>query len=223
MQFVKIPIKQKGFLLKHLPIAELLAWIVYLLWATQYLYSRGLLISIIPLIIFIIIILYLAWYALKDIITGIIFKSSKTHHLNDHINIANISGKITQLGLRHMDIEDQGGRIVSIPYSRVVGSIIFKSYPSQSMLSHNFQLRIPVRQNTDVFQIMESLRTTILILPWSSQKKEPKIMVKEETTEFVLFNLTIYSLDETYFKKTEKYLQEQFKASVLNSYKPSET
>ncbi len=215
MQFIRLPAQQVEFFNKYLPLAELITWIIFLLWSVQYLGSRGQLITLVPFLVFIILILYLAWYSLKDITTGVIFKTGKTHHINDHISVAGITGKITAMGMRNIEIEDYSGQIVTIPYSKIVGNIMLKSYPSQSLLSHNFRMKIEADENTDIFSTIENMRTSILTLPWSSQKKEPKIIVETETEDYFTLSITIFSLDESYFKKTEKYLKEQYNGKVL--------
>lgn len=215
MQFFRLPVKQTEIAGRYLPVAELVTWIIYLLWSIQYLYNRGQLITLIPLIIFIILILYLAWFALKDVTAGVIFKTGKTHQINDHISVASITGKIAAMGLRNIEIEDYSGRIVSVPYSKIVGNVMLRAYPSQSLLSHNFKMQLELSPDTDVFQATEKIRNAILILPWSSQKKEPKVNAEEETENLAIFNITIFSLDEVYFKKTEKYLEKELGGKVL--------
>jgi small-conductance mechanosensitive channel len=215
MQFIRLPVQQIEFFNKYLPVAELIVWIIFLLWSIQYLGSRGQLITLIPFLVFIILILYLSWYSLKDITTGVIFKTGKTHHINDHISVAGITGKITAMGMRNLEIEDYSGQIVTIPYSKIVGNIMLKSYPSQSLLSHNFRMKITADENTDIFSTVENIRTSILTLPWSSQKKEPKIIIETESKDFFMLSITIFSLDESYFKKTEKILQQQFNGIII--------
>lgn len=215
MQFVRLPIHQVEFFNKYLPVAELIVWIIFLLWSIQYLGSRGQLITLVPFLVFIILILYLAWYSLKDITTGVIFKTGKTHHINDHISVAGITGRITAMGMRNIEIEDYSGQIVTIPYSKIVGNIMLKSYPSQSLLSHNFRMKIAANENTDIFRTIDNMHISILTLPWSSQKKEPKISIELETDQYYTLSITIFSLDESYFKRTEKYLQEQYKGTVI--------
>jgi small-conductance mechanosensitive channel len=215
MQFIRLPVQQVEFFNKYLPVAELIVWIIFLLWSIQYLGSRGQLISLVPFLVFIILILYLSWYSLKDITTGVIFKTGKTHHINDHISVAGITGKITAMGMRNLEIEDYSGQIVTIPYSKIVGNIMLKSYPSQSLLSHNFRMKITVDENTDIFSTVENIRTSILTLPWSSQKKEPKIIFEKESKGFFMLSITIFSLEESYFKKTEKILQHQFNGIIV--------
>jgi small-conductance mechanosensitive channel len=214
--FFRLQSSRAKFVKKYLPVSELTVWVLFLTWSTQYLFNRGYVLAWIPLLIFIIAILFLAWFGLKDIMAGIIFKTAHTLQLRDHISVAGISGKVTAIKQSTIEIEDQTGRIISIPFSKITGNILLRQYPSQSLLSHNFRISISNENITDgVFELIENLRITILTLPWASQKKEPKISVEEEYKEDILFNITVFSLDEGYFPLIEKHLEKKYKGKVL--------
>jgi small-conductance mechanosensitive channel len=215
IQFMRIPVRQREFLLKYLPATELFAWVAFLMWASQLLYSRGQIISIVPLLIFTIIIILLGWFLLKELVAGIIFRINNRYKINDYIHISGLSGRLLSVGLQCLEIEDAQGRIIAIPYSKVAGNIVSRAYPSQSILSHNFVLKIGRGDEANIFNLIEKLRKTILTLPWSAQKKEPKIEIADESEDSIAFRITIYSLDEVYFKKTEKHLEEKFGATAL--------
>lgn len=216
MQFIRLPLPQAAMVNKYLPVGELVVWSMFFLWAIQFLFTRGYLVSVVPLILFVIIILYLAWFGLKDIIAGVIFKTTSHLQISDHVNIAGITGKVASIGYSGIELEDYSGRVVQIPFSKIVGNIWQKQYSSQSLLSHNFLLRIPLNDEMgDLFEVMEKLRMTILAFPWSSQKKEPKISIQDENPREVLFNITIFSLDQAYFVRTEKLLEKEFNGRVV--------
>jgi hypothetical protein len=217
LQYIGMERRQSELIFNILPVAELICWIIWLLWSIQYFYSYGQLILVFPVILLIMIVLFLSWYALKDLTAGIIFKTGKIHQLNDQISVAGISGRISAWGLRTLELEDNNGQMISIPYSRMLGNIISRSYPSQTLLSHNFNLRIKKTRNFDVSAFEMELRHVILTLPWSSQTKEPRINVLEDTEASMAYNITIYSLDETYLKKTETVLLERFKGLKAES------
>lgn len=196
---------------RYLPVAELASWALFLIWSIQFLFNRGFLLSIIPVLVFVIIVLYLAWYGLKDIMAGILFKAGSYFQINDYVDVAGISGKVTALKQRVIEIEDSAGRTVVIPYSQITGRIFLKHYPSHSVLSHSFHLRIPTANITNgLIPFIQRIRITILTLPWASHKKEPRIHIEQETPQEVLFNITIYSLDEKYFAMTERFLENEF-------------
>jgi len=216
IQFVRLPKHKADLAKKYLPVAELTIWIIFFTWAIQYLYNRGYLVTIVPLMIFIIIILYLAWYVLKDLIAGIVFKTSNPLAINDHITVAGVSGKIIEIGQNILKIENDSGRIITIPYSKITGEIIQMHFPSQSLLSHCFLFKMELIYETEqVFEIIEKLRITILSLPWASQKKEPMIIIKDEGPNDILFSITVFSLDNGYFTRIEKFLEKEFNGRVI--------
>lgn len=217
IQFFKLPRATVEFINKYFPVTELIAWIFYLFWCIQYFFSRGLLITFVPLLVFIGLTLFLIWFALKDIIAGIVFKSLNFYKLNDTISVDNVSGKIVKLGQRMLQVENISGQIMSIPYSKLSGSFLIKSHPSQTLISHNFVIKIPLDDGEDIFRKIEDIKTEIMLLPWSSQKKEPKIYVREENRDFMILALTLYSLDETYIQRTGKHLRDIYRASILPS------
>lgn len=203
---------------KYLPVSELMVWGLFFIWAIQFLYNKGYLVAMMPAIIFIIIILYLAWFGLKDIIAGVVFKTSNQLQTNDQITIAerDIAGKVISVKKTFLELEDETGRLVIIPYSKITGAIIFKNSPSHSLLSHSFKLKLtPVNKETDVSELAEKIKSFILVLPWTSQKKQPKISVDEESDDFIVFSLTIYTPHETYFTQTEKQVVKAFGGKII--------
>ncbi|MFW5706656.1 MAG: mechanosensitive ion channel domain-containing protein [Bacteroidota bacterium] len=223
IQFMRLSSRQGELVARFLPVTELAVWVIFFIWSIQYLFNRGYLITLVPVILFTVIILYIAWYILKDVVAGVIFKTTTSLRTDDHISVVGISGKVTRAGQSSLELEDYSGRIVSIPYSRLVGQILLKHYPSQSLLSHNFLFSISRKDlQEDIFNIIKNLHTTILALPWASQKKEPKITIQQETSDSILFNITIFSLDESYFLKTEKYLEKEFHGQVITGDESNE-
>jgi small-conductance mechanosensitive channel len=214
--YIKLTHSQSELVLKNLPFAELVAWSIYLIWAIQYLAVRSYLVTVFPLMIFVIIILYLAWYGLKDIIAGIVFNASYSLQINDQIIVMGISGKVMAILHTRIELEDNSGQIISIPYSKLAGDVVFRNYPSQSNLSYHFKLEIPAPGSPgDIFEVMEKIRITLLALPWTSQKKPPKIAIEEENNESVLLGITIFSIDESYFPRIEKVLENEFGGKVI--------
>ncbi len=159
--------------------------------------------------------MYLIWYALRDITAGIIFKTSGRFEINDTISLGNVKGKIIEMGQRNLIIENLLGQIISIPYTKVDGNMITKSSPSQSLLSHNFLFQLSIEEEKDVFKLIQNLHADILLLPWSSQKKEPIIRIYDEIDGKVILAITIYCLEEINFKKTENFLSDTYHGKVL--------
>jgi len=218
LRFLRLSRQKVVLINRYLPVTELTVWSLFFIWAIQFLYNKGYLLVFLPAVVFFIIIIYLSWFALKDMIAGVIFKTANQLQINDHITIADtgISGKVLAISRTSLEVEEDTGRLVTIPYSRITGNIIFKNSPSQSLLSHSFSMKIATdKLETDVFDMVGKIKTFVLALPWSSQKKQPKISIDEESDEFIILSLTIYSLDQNYFTQTEKLLTQEFGLKIL--------
>jgi small-conductance mechanosensitive channel len=203
---------------KYLPVSEMIVWGLFFIWAIQFLYNKGYLLALMPAIVLIIILLYLSWFGLKDIIAGLVFKTSNQLQINDHITITepDIAGKIISIRRTFLELEDESGRVILIPFSKIAGTIIFKNSPSHSLLSHSFKLKV-VSSDTesDSSVLAEKIKAFILVLPWTSQKKLPKISIDEDSDGIIVFSLTIYTPDEVYFAQTEKQLAKEFAGKII--------
>jgi len=209
--FIKvIPIRKnvRKPIIKYLPVFELFVWLLFSIWAvkfflqTHYLYSLGL------LVIILIIILWISWFALKDIIAGIVFKTSEKFSVNESIKIKNYEGKIAKLKSRSLEIETETGETINIPYSIVISEIITKSNPAETILNYSFSLNIS--KKLPLYNTIENLKAEVLNLPWSSIKKEPVIKLTGENDSHFFLEITAYSLEKEYFSKIENYLKEKY-------------
>jgi len=211
IQLSKLPSKQRELLTRNLPATELVVWIAFLMWATQLLYHQGKIITFVPVIALIIILISLGWFLIRDLIAGVIFKSHKHFRLNDQITVSGVSGKIVSLGLHCIEIEDTHGHVTALPYSLATGNIITRAHTSQNLLSHTFILKIKPVTGADSFQIIQSIRDTILTLPWSSQRKDPRITIDSQTESLITVSITVFSVNEIYLKKIESHMEEKFR------------
>jgi len=149
-----------------------------------------------------------AWSILKDYIVGAFFILSGRLHINDHIKIRDFSGRITKLGNRFIEIEDQSGETIFIPYNIATSDIMVKSDPSYSAISHTFQISTSKKESLS--EIMNSLRISTLQLPWSSPRKEPQIqLLKEDATSYT-FSITVFSIAKDFLYLIEQQLKDQF-------------
>ena len=210
-QLSKLPSKQRELFGRYLPATELVAWIAFLIWITQSLYYQGNIVTFVPVVALIIILISLGWFLFRDLIAGVIFNSHKHFRVNDQITVSGVSGKIVSLGLHCIEIEDTHGHVTAIPYSMVTGTIITRAYASQNLLSHTFHLKIKPETGTDSVQIIKSIRDTILTLPWSSQRKEPRITIDTQTESLISVSITVFSVNEIYLKKIESHMEEKFR------------
>ncbi len=192
----------------YFPIAELIIWLFFIIWQLQVFLQKNLVFAF-GLGLFLFIILFsLYQFALKEMLAGIVFKSSGRFSLNDVILIDEFGGKIKKFRTQSVEVETKTGKIVFIPYSKLTGSINIKSHPGETITRHSFKLKTD--KNKSLTQWREILRISILQLPWSSIKKQPQIKAIAEEENFFTFDITIYALERAYFYKIENYLKKKY-------------
>ncbi|MBU0489757.1 MAG: mechanosensitive ion channel family protein [Bacteroidetes bacterium] len=200
---------------RSLPFVEMVAWVLYLIWALQFFYLHSRLFVSGPALLLLILIFIVSWFALRDIIAGVIFKTGRSFRINQQISVGGFGGKIMALHLRTIELETETGEIVSLPYSRVLGQVIVKSHPAERILSHSF--RIHLVRSKPLLESIEEIRRDILNMPWVSVKKTPRIRAVEETeSEFVL-EISVFSIEADYFFRIEKAIREKHDSRFVKS------
>jgi len=215
MKYFKFTEARKQFITRYLPVSELIIWIIFLGGMSQYYYYKEYPLLLAPAIIFTAILFFLAWFALKDVIAGIVTKTSGHIKVHDIITVSGFTGRVIQLSYTHLLVEDNSGKVFTIPYSTINPSTIVRHSSSQTLLPHTFLFACN-NNGTDAAKITEQLKKEILILPWASQKKEPRIVILEETDKTITFRITIFSVDESFLWKTSKWLEERFSGRVVS-------
>ena len=69
-------------------------------------------------------VVFLAWFVVKDFIAGIVFKVQNDLQANNNIQFGKITGIIKSQHLTHMKVETTTGQVIKIPYSRLNQDII---------------------------------------------------------------------------------------------------
>lgn len=200
---------KKQVLLKYLPLTEAVFWIVYLILSINHFVNKGGSIHAIWLIcILLILILFFSWFAFRDVIAGIIWKSNTKLKLYDSIQIENMQGKIQNFHHRNLEVLTENEERIFIPYTKMLNTSIIKSNPTEMILSYSFTL-ITDKEKTSI-ELMQNIRIEILNLPWSSVKTEPKIKPIKENLDSYEFEINIFSMDKNYFYKIENHIKNVF-------------
>lgn len=193
---------------KYLRPVELIIWIFYLSW---FLFVFAEIKSLFSLLLFGIILglaylLFRFW--ITDIIAGLIFRNSNHISKGDGLQIDNIKGKIVNLGFRNIEIENEEGNSIYVPYRKVTSAVFTKTESAAQSSGYTFELETTFDGNID--KVIENLKTTIVALPWSSIRKPPQISLKGQSEKSLIFNITVYSIDRSFFSKIETHIKNKF-------------
>jgi small-conductance mechanosensitive channel len=164
--------------------------------------------SIASFVIIIILVLYFSWYALKDYVAGVVFKTSGDLFIGDNVRIDKYTGEIVKFAYRTLNLETIKGEIVYIPYSKITSNSIVKINLAEAIKSHTFKLII--NKPESLVNTIENIKNSIINLPWSSVKKKPGVYTLDETQNNIILDITVYAIEEGYFYDIENYIKMKF-------------
>ncbi len=197
--------KLLGFpLYRVFPFIEMAIWGFFLLWAAQQFFQHRPFYSAVWIGVLALLAVWASWFAIRDVIAGLILKAEDAYEINQRIKLPSVEGKIRRLGHRSLEIETADGQIVKIPYGRIAGAERILSDPRGTGRGYAFQISAPASMAPE--QAAERLRRAALNSPWSSVTKEPRVRFLGEQEGRYRFEVVAYPLGEAYSRKVEEYV-----------------
>ena len=190
-----------------LPPVEGVVWFAFFLIGISRLASETIWSSVAILLVSIVALIWISWYAIRDIIAGIILKTEGAVSVNERIHVNDVTGQITKMGYRVMELETDLGETVNIPYSKVSGEIQVKSNPGEKIKSHRFEILLKEENTHEMMQQIKKIRQIVLNAPWSSLKKAPLVKLVGEKEGQKRIEIIIYALKVEYFTLIKDYLK----------------
>jgi len=181
-------------------------WIVYIFWATNFLFGEMFFYQYIVYALIFIIAGFVAWFLVKDIFAGIFFRINHNLKTGSFIRIGDLSGQIISQQLTHLRILIPGdGQIQRLPYSGIINGVITElAYPG-ALEEHTLHVRID-RSQGSTNEAESLIRSVILNSAWSNLKEEPAIKYIKETENGYFFEITLLSVN----KKQIKFIELSF-------------
>ncbi len=201
--------KHKQLISQYLPFVEYLFWMIYLILSISYFVNRnGIIHSIWLVASLLILILLFSYFALRDIVAAVIFKSSRDFKINDSIKFEGYAGKINAFHRRNLELITENEERIYLPYRKIIQGVVIKLNPTEMIQSYSFRLKTHAKVSS--LEMQKTLRFEILNLPWSSVKNEPKIKLINEEDEFMEFELSVYSMNKEYFNIIENTIKKKY-------------
>ena len=147
--------------------------------------------------------LYKFW--VSDLIAGVLFRNHYQLSEGDMLHFGNIKGKIVRTGNKFIELENQEGYSVYIPYSQLQNGIFMKS--ESKMLSPGFTFDLNITSDEDFEDLSQKIKITLLSLPWTSSRKEPEISLKKRKGSSKTLTISVHAIDRTFSSKIEQHLR----------------
>lgn len=194
--------------IKYFPVFELLIWMFYSIWSIQFFIKNNQFFAFFEMVIFLLSGVLIFWLVLRDYFSGLLFRLENKLQKGDTIQLKHLSGTITELGNRKIEIETTHGKKALIPYSSIFSDIIIKDDNVEMISSHQFRVQLNNLQDTD--QFLELTKRKIMALPWSSLKKTPTLHIISENNNRITVEITVYPIDKKYFYQIEQAIKNDF-------------
>lgn len=202
----------KKILLKFFPVIEMLSWIAYAFWAADQLFYNQVLLTIIKAGIIIILLSVFGWYLLRDLIAGIILKIENTIKPGQNISFSSLSGKINKIGYRTLEITNDNGETVEIPFSNIVRQNVVILLNKEKRAGHTIRLKVSTVNQPE--KIKEVLEKHLLEMPWIISNDDIDINIIREDKDNFNAEIKFKILSSDMVFKTEellnKYIKEEF-------------
>ncbi|TSA28061.1 MAG: hypothetical protein D4R67_04645 [Bacteroidetes bacterium] len=199
--------KPKSYIIKVFPVAELLFWIIFLSWFV-FLFSEAYEIYVfVVLAILLMILFWISRFWVKDLIAGVIFRSSSRLKVGDQLQFGELKGTIKRFGSYSVELETQDNQTVFIPYGKLVDDVNIKSERTGQSKGHTFTLVCSGKEELD--EVIRQIRTTVLSTPWVSVNRMPVITLTGQKEESYTFEITVFLIDKSFIGKLEQTVREQ--------------
>jgi hypothetical protein len=207
LSLLLFPTVYRPLVIRILPAAGALLWMAFAYWAVRTLIENRYYSAFAWMAILVIVMVWISWFALKDCFAGLILKIHDDYEEKQHLKVGSIEGTIRKMGLLDVEIEQENGDRVKIPYGRISGEIHWKSKRNEE--SNYYRFVIHVAGNISVDSILDRLRLSILNTPWAASNREPHIKVLGRRDNEVNCEVGVYALSADYFHALERDIKRQ--------------
>lgn len=208
----KVLIKKRQIqagMLRMLPVIELIAWVAFSFWGVLVLFGQHQHYDLIVVLLAALVIFGLAWFVFRDFLAGVLLKSEKALHPGQVIKTPIVEGKIKSMGFRNMELVNEAGETVNIPYSRLSNQLFIIPPDNEDSLPH--QAKIPILPQQASEQTRERVYKHLMAMPWVISPA-PGIQIVKTNDGHHYMHITFYTYMRTHAlmveEKTKAFLKE---------------
>ncbi len=193
---------------QYFSLFELFVWVIFALWFLPYLMRKNIYAGAGLGLILIAIFIWIAWFGLRNLIAGFIFKSNSGLKLGEHIQIGEQKGIIVKLDYRNIVLDTANGNMVSMAYSQIMHLPVIKISSNEKRHSTTFELHTAKTDN--IQKLTQDIIAKILIHPRCSLNEQPKVELLQEQRDQMIFSVKIFAVENKYLSVMEEYIKGAF-------------
>ncbi len=147
-----------------LPLVELISWVAYAFWGIYVVFYGHIYYDFIVGIMATLIIFGLAWFVFRDFLAGVLVKIEQAIDVGKLIKTPFAEGRIIRMGTLSLEIANEAGETIKIPYSRLSKESIMIPPDDEDSLPYQFQ--IGLHKDQSPIKIREMVLAELIAMPW---------------------------------------------------------
>lgn len=208
--------KVKSFVMKLFPAIELFVWVGFVIWSFTQLFANSPAYNIIITCLIILLLAILAWYLLRDVVSGFILRSENGFEPGQAIKTDFAEGVIKKIGSRAIEIISINGEYVKIPYTLLMNRSVIKPQDNSKWVGSTIALDFSTTLEST--KVKNLLKKRVMEMPWIVSQESIKVDLKvhERGSSTVKYGASIffYSITAESIIKIEENLKEFIKESI---------
>lgn len=153
---------------------ELGLWITFLFWLINHFFKSKPYYNNLVLVLVLTAVILLVWFYIKDVVAGFLFRIKHNPMVGQLIESPEGVGAIKKLSASQIMVEEEGRKIIRIPYSKILNKSI--SIASDDIhAASEVVIRLGTDSGTDLNDMERRIRLVLLQSPWCVPHKPIRI------------------------------------------------
>ena len=194
------------FLNNLLTVIEISFFFVYVFWIADFLFGEKFYYEHLIYILLFIVIGFVGWFLIRDIIAGAIFRLRHKLETGSYIRVGEHSGKIIQQAFTYLKISTADDQTLRLPYSGIINEVITEMPYMGAKEEHILQIHASI--SIGITNAESYIRKAIFNTSWSNPKEEPIIRFINDTDKGYFYEVTLLSRNSRQMQFIKKGLEE---------------
>lgn len=202
---------------RYFPVIEMLIWLTFIYWTLEEIFSEPLYFTVFFITISTIGLIWVGWFGARDYIAGIILRAQDVYETGHQLSVGEVTGKISKLGYLNIEVQEQDGAVLKIPYSKITSSIHLNKNENKMVSTHKFTIKVSSHQLLE--GVIDKIRKSILNSPWHASHLTPHINKISEKNNLVDLEVIVSTYGASSFEKLQMQLYKEFESFILDKDK----
>jgi hypothetical protein len=190
---------------KWFPLFETGVWVFFAFWGAYVLFGGIVHYDYLIFIMAVLLAIGVSWFFFRDFFAGMIMKSECRLEVGQYIKTPEIEGTIIRLGPRYLELENDSGEKLNIPYSVLNKHWISLPADADKSLSNHFSVRIP--DSADPIRLKRLVYEEMMGMPWIVGVS-PKLKIHKDKSDQTFLDIRYGLLKEEHALLVEQRIKQ---------------